>query len=132
MAGAARRPVLLRPRSRIMKAARMHESGGVEKFLYEDAHDPEVGHNDVLIRVKACALNHLEAWAAKAPPGTAFPRPRILGSDVAGVVEAHGDAVTGVEVGSEVMLHPGLSCHRCHSCLGGGDNLCPGYSILGH
>src|SRR3989304_9716436 len=113
MAGAARRPVLLRPRSRIMKAARMHESGGVEKFLYEDAPDPEVGHNDVLVRVKACALNHLEAWAAKAGPGTVFPRPRILGSDVAGVVEAFGDAVTGVEGGREVMLPPGIRRGNC-------------------
>ena len=114
-----------------MKAARMHESGGVEKFLYEDAPDPEVGHNDVLVRVKACALNHLEAWAAKAGAGTVFPRPRILGSDVAGVVEAFGDAVTGVEVGSEVMLQPGIRCGNCQACLEGNDNLCPSYSILG-
>ncbi len=114
-----------------MKAVRMHESGGVEKFVYEDAPDPEVGHNDVLVRVKACALNHLEAWAAKAAPGTVFPRPRILGSDVAGVVEAYGDAVTGVEVGSEVMLQPGIRCGNCQACLEGNDNLCPSYSILG-
>src|SRR3990170_2395073 len=84
-----------------MKAVRMHESGGGEKFLYEDAPDPEVGHNDV------------------------------LGSDVAGVVEGHGDAVTGVELGSEVMLQPAIRCGNCQACLEGRDNLCPNYSILG-
>ena len=114
-----------------MKAARMHETGGAEKFVYEDAPDPEVGATDVLVRVRACALNHLEAWAAKAPPGTTFPAPRILGSDVAGVVEAVGSAVSGVEAGSEVMLQPAVSCGRCQACLSGRDNMCPQYRLLG-
>jgi NADPH:quinone reductase-like Zn-dependent oxidoreductase len=114
-----------------MKAVRMHESGGVDKFVYEDAPDPEVGPTDVLVRVRACALNHLEAWAAKAPAGETFPAPRILGSDVAGVVEAVGSAVPGVSVGSEVMLQPAVSCGLCQACLGGRDNLCPQYRLLG-
>jgi len=114
-----------------MKAARMHETGGVDKFVYEDAPDPAVGPNDVLVRVRGCALNHLEAWAAKAPAGMTFPEPRILGSDVAGVVEAVGSAVSGVEVGSEVMLQPAVSCGLCQACLGGRDNMCPQYRLLG-
>jgi NADPH:quinone reductase-like Zn-dependent oxidoreductase len=114
-----------------MKAVRMHESGGVDKFVYEDAPDPQPSHNDVLVRVKGCALNHLEAWAAKAPAGTAFSTPRILGSDVAGVVEALGDGVRGWEVGAPVMLHPGISCHQCGACLSGRDNLCPSYRLIG-
>jgi NADPH:quinone reductase-like Zn-dependent oxidoreductase len=114
-----------------MKAVRMHESGGVDKFVYEEAPDPQPSHNDVLVRVKACALNHLEAWAAKTPPGTTFPSPRILGSDVAGVVEALGDAVTGWEVGAPVMLHPGISCHQCEACFSGRDNLCSSYRLIG-
>ena len=114
-----------------MKAVRMHESGGVDKFVYEEVPDPQLSHNEVLVRVKGCALNHLEAWAAKMPPGTAFPKPRILGSDVAGVVEALGDSVTGWEVGASVMLHPGISCHRCEACFNARDNLCPSYGLLG-
>jgi NADPH:quinone reductase-like Zn-dependent oxidoreductase len=114
-----------------MKAVRMHESGGVDKFVYEETPDPEPSHNEVLVRVKACALNHLEAWAAKAPPGTAFPRPRILGSDVAGIVEALGGAVSGWEAGAPVMLHPGISCHQCEACLNGRDNLCSSYRLVG-
>jgi NADPH:quinone reductase-like Zn-dependent oxidoreductase len=114
-----------------MKAVRIHESGGVEKFVYEDAPDPEVAANEVLVRVKGCALNHLEVWATVMPPGTIFSKPRILGSDVAGVVETVGDAISGIEVGSKVMLQPGVSCGICQACLAGVDNLCPSYSILG-
>jgi len=114
-----------------MKAVRMHESGGVEKFVYEDAPDPLIAANEVLMRVKGCALNHLEVWATLLPPGTTFARPRILGSDVAGVVEAVGEAVSGIEVGSKVMLQPGVSCGICQACLAGVDNQCPSYSILG-
>jgi NADPH:quinone reductase-like Zn-dependent oxidoreductase len=114
-----------------MKAVRMHESGGVDKFLYEDAPDPEPSHNDVLVRVKACALNHLEAWAAKMKAGTKYPRPRIFGADVAGVIEAVGDAVSGVEVGAEILLSPGTSCGKCMACLSARDNLCSSYSIIG-
>jgi NADPH:quinone reductase-like Zn-dependent oxidoreductase len=114
-----------------MKAVCIHESGGVEKFVYEDAPDPPIAANEVLVRVKGCALNHLEMWTTLLPPGTTFARPRILGSDVAGVVEAVGEAVSGIEVGSRVMLQPGVSCGICQACLAGVDNQCPSYSILG-
>jgi NADPH:quinone reductase-like Zn-dependent oxidoreductase len=114
-----------------MKAVRMHESGGVEKFVYEDAPDPLIAANEVLVRVKGCALNHLEVWATVLPPGEGGARPRILGSDVAGVVEAVGEAVSGIEVGSKVMLQPGMSCGICQACLAGVDNQCSSYSILG-
>jgi NADPH:quinone reductase-like Zn-dependent oxidoreductase len=114
-----------------MKAVRMHQSGGVEKLVYEDAPDPLIAANEVLVRVKGCALNHLEVWATLLPPGTTFSRPRILGSDVAGVVEAVGDAASGVKVGSKVMLQPGVSCGVCEACLAGADNQCRSYSILG-
>jgi NADPH:quinone reductase-like Zn-dependent oxidoreductase len=114
-----------------MKAVRMHESGGADKLVYEDAPDPVIAANEVLLRVKACALNHLEVWSTMMPPGSRFPKPRIAGSDVAGVVEATGDAVAGVEVGAKVMLQPGVSCGVCQACLSGRDNRCRTYSILG-
>jgi len=114
-----------------MKAVRMHESGGVDKLVYEDAPDPIIAANEVLVRVKACALNHLEVWSTVMPPGTRFPKPRIAGSDVAGVVEAVGDAVAGIEVGAKVMLQPGVSCGVCQACLSGRDNRCRSYGLLG-
>jgi NADPH:quinone reductase-like Zn-dependent oxidoreductase len=114
-----------------MKAVRMHESGGADKLVYEDAPDPVIAANEVLVRVRACALNHLEVWSTMMPPGTRFPKPRIAGSDVAGVVEAVGDAAAGVDVGAKVMLQPGISCGVCQACLSGRDNRCRSYSILG-
>jgi NADPH:quinone reductase-like Zn-dependent oxidoreductase len=114
-----------------LKAARLHEPGSSDHYVYEDAPEPELTPGHVLIRVRAVALNHLEAWAAKAPATVKFDRPRILGADVAGVVEEVGPGASNVSVGQEVMLHPGVSCGTCLQCLDGDDNLCPRYHLLG-
>jgi NADPH:quinone reductase-like Zn-dependent oxidoreductase len=114
-----------------MKAVRIHQPGSVDHYVYEDAPDPEAGPGEVRVRVKAVALNHLEAWAAKAPAHIRYDVPRILGSDVAGIVESVGPGVRGIAVGAEVMLHPGVSCGLCEPCLDGTDNLCAQYRLLG-
>jgi NADPH:quinone reductase-like Zn-dependent oxidoreductase len=114
-----------------MKAARIHKSAGIESYVYEDAPDPEPGPHQVLVRVRACALNHLEAWAAKMPPGANFDPPRLLGADVSGVVESVGSAVRGVQPGAEVLLQSGVSCNQCRACLSGEDNNCPLFRVLG-
>ncbi|MHB8376040.1 MAG: zinc-binding dehydrogenase [Dehalococcoidia bacterium] len=114
-----------------MKAVRIHQPGSVDNYVYEDAPDPVAGPGDVLVRVKAVALNHLEAWAVKAPPSVRYDNPRILGADVAGVVESAGPGVTSVLAGAEVIVHPGVSCGTCEACLRGDDNLCPQYRLLG-
>jgi NADPH:quinone reductase-like Zn-dependent oxidoreductase len=114
-----------------MKAARIHESGGVESYVYEDAPDPVAGPGEVRVRVRAVALNHLEAWAAKAPPGAKYDPPRILGADVAGEIDSVGPGVTHVKPGDAVMVQPGVSCGHCLFCLRGQDNRCPGYRLLG-
>lgn len=114
-----------------MKAVRLHQPGSADNYTYEDAPDPVAGPGQVLVRVKAVALNHLEAWAAKAPPSVRYDAPRILGADVAGVVEALGDGVASTAPGAEVMLHPGVSCGVCERCLGGDDNLCAHYRLIG-
>ena len=114
-----------------MKAVRIHESGKLDSFVYEDAPDPDVGPNDVLVRVRACALNHLEAWEAKTVPRREDGDSRIVGTDISGVVEAVGSAVSGVKLGSEVLLHPGVSCGDCDVCRSGDDNLCSQFRLLG-
>ena len=114
-----------------MKAVRIHQPGSADGYVYEDAPDPAAGPGEVLVRVKAVALNHLEAWAAKAPSSVKYDAPRILGADVSGVVEAIGPGVRATTVGSEVILHPGVSCGTCEMCLGGDDNLCAQYRLLG-
>jgi len=114
-----------------MKAVRLHQPGSVENYVYEDAPDPAAGPGEVLVRVRAVALNHLEAWAAKAPPSVRYDAPRILGADVAGIVESVGPGVTATSPGAEVMLHPGVSCGVCERCLDGEDNLCRRYHLIG-
>lgn len=97
-----------------------------------DAPEPKIKANEVLVEVRACALNHLDVWARKGLPGIDIPMPHILGNDIAGVVREAGELVTWVRTGDEVMLQPGVSCGHCIECLRGADNMCPEYDILGY
>lgn len=115
-----------------MKAAVFKEHGGPEVLQYVDAPDPKIKANEVLVEVRACALNHLDVWARKGLPGIEIPMPHILGNDIAGVVRQAGELVSWVREGDEVMLQPGVSCGHCIECLRGADNLCPEYDILGY
>jgi NADPH:quinone reductase-like Zn-dependent oxidoreductase len=99
---------------------------------YTDAPEPELGARDVLVRVKACALNHLDLWVRGGLPGVAIPLPHIPGSDIAGEVAKIGPEVKRISVGQKVLLAPGLSCGRCAACLAGRDNECPEFSNLGY
>src|ERR1043165_3772147 len=115
-----------------MKAVFFKEHGGPEVLEYGDAPAPEVKANEVLVEVRACALNHLDVWARRGLPGIEIKLPHILGNDIAGVVREAGELVTWVRAGDEVMLQPGVSCGHCIECLRGADNLCPEYDILGY
>ena len=114
-----------------MKAARFHQHGGPEVLRYEDAPEPQPDPGEVLVRVKACALNHLDIWIRQGIPAFRVPLPHIGGCDVAGVVERVGGEDTSLKPGDRVFVAPGLSCWRCEFCLGGQDNLCTSYRILG-
>src|SRR5918994_2758366 len=113
-----------------MRAVRFHEHGGPEVLRVEDVADPVIGPGDVLVRVRACALNHLDLWQRSGLRRVVIPMPHISGSDVAGVVVESSAA--GVAVGARVMLQPGVSCGRCAACLSGRDNECPQYEVLGY
>ena len=113
-----------------MKAVRFHEHGGPEVLRYEDAPDPDLAPGEVLVRVRACALNHLDLWARRGLPRVTIPMPHINGSDVAGEVVAA--AAPDVGLGRRVMLQPGVSCGRCAACLSGKDNECARYEVLGY
>ncbi|HXH06906.1 MAG TPA: zinc-binding dehydrogenase [Vicinamibacterales bacterium] len=112
-----------------MKAVRFHEHGPVEVLRYEDAPDPEPLPGHAIVRVRACALNHLDLWERRGLPRVALPLPHISGSDIAGDVVDGGGVVPA---GTRVMLQPGLSCGRCPACLAGRDNRCPAYDVLGY
>jgi len=114
-----------------MKAVRFHEHGGPEVLKYEDAPDPVIGPHEVLVRVRACALNHLDVWARQGMPGLKIPLPHISGSDIAGEVAAVGSIVSRIKPGQRVVVSPGISCGQCPHCLSGRDNLCASYQIIG-
>ena len=89
-----------------MKAVRIHADGGPEVLVLEDVPDPVAGEGEVLVRIRASALNHLDVWIRKGLPSV--PKPRILGADGAGVVEALGPGVNGFEPGRPVVINPGV------------------------
>jgi NADPH:quinone reductase-like Zn-dependent oxidoreductase len=114
-----------------MKAVVFHQHGGPEQLRYEDVAPPQISSDEVLIRVKACALNHLDIWIRQGIPGYRIPLPHISGCDVAGVIQQVGPGVTHLAVGDRVFVSPGLSCWQCEMCCSGRDNLCPSFKILG-
>ena len=113
-----------------MKAVRIHEFGGPEVLRYEDVSDPQPRKDQVLIRVKACALNHLDIWVRKGFPGVSLPH--ILGSDIAGEIVAVGDYLTGFTPGQRVLLAPMHFCNRCAKCVAGLQNQCREFTVLGN
>ncbi|PWB76917.1 MAG: alcohol dehydrogenase [Candidatus Methylomirabilota bacterium] len=114
-----------------MKAVRFHEHGGPEVLRYEEAPDPAIAPHEVLVKVKACALNHLDLWCRKGMPGMRIPLPHISGSDISGEVAAVGSIVTRTGPGQQVVVSPGVSCGQCIHCLSGRDTACRTYEIVG-
>lgn len=114
-----------------MKAVIFDEHGGPEQLRYADVAPPSCQPHEVLVRVKACALNHLDLWIRHGIPAYRTPLPHISGCDIAGVIEQLGEQVTSLSVGRRVLVSPGLSCWQCEFCLSGRDNLCPSFKVLG-
>jgi NADPH:quinone reductase-like Zn-dependent oxidoreductase len=113
-----------------MKAVRIHEFGGPEVLRYEDVPDPQPRKDQVLVRVKACAMNHLDLWVRKGLPGVKLPH--ILGSDIAGEIAEVGEYVTGFKAGQRVLLAPMHFCNHCAKCVAGLQNQCPEFTVLGN
>src|SRR6185369_7159251 len=115
-----------------MKASIFRQHGGPEVLEYTDVPEPQIRANEVLVEVKACALNHLDIFVRNGLPGIEIPLPHILGCDVAGVAREVGELVGWVQPGDEVMVQPGVSCGHCEACLSGQDNLCREYDMIGY
>src|SRR5207237_8271279 len=113
-----------------MKAVRFHEFGGPEVLRYEDVPEPQTRKDQVLVRVRACALNHLDLWIRKGLPGIKLPH--INGSDVAGEIAQVGEYITDLKVGQRVLLAPMTFCGHCAECMSGQQNLCRQFSVLGN
>jgi NADPH:quinone reductase-like Zn-dependent oxidoreductase len=113
-----------------VRAALFHEFGGPDVVRIEEVPAPEAGPGEVLLRVVAAGMNHLDLWVRRGLP-IETTMPHIGGSDVAGVVEEVGAGVAGVRSGDPVLVDPSLACGRCEWCLRGEAPLCVRYRILG-
>jgi NADPH:quinone reductase-like Zn-dependent oxidoreductase len=111
-----------------MKAVRIHQFGGPEVLTYEDVPDPQPRHDQVLVRVRACSLNHLDVWVRKGLPGVKLPH--ILGSDVAGEIVDVGE--TTFKPGQRILLAPMHYCGHCAKCAAGLQNQCRAFTVLGN
>jgi NADPH:quinone reductase-like Zn-dependent oxidoreductase len=115
-----------------MKAAVFERHGGPDVIRCVEVPEPKIQDTEVLVRVKACALNHLDLWVRAGLPGIQIPLPHIPGSDIAGVVAEVGNKVTNVKRDERVLLAPGISCGLCEQCAAGNDNLCRRYTLFGY
>ena len=114
-----------------MQAVFFEQHGGPEVLKFGDFKDPVVGPNDVLIGIKACALNHLDIWARQGLPGVSIPMPHISGSDVSGVVLDFGKGVKRFKKGDRVIVSPGQLSHHSPEALESRDSFSPDFQVLG-
>jgi len=114
-----------------VKAAFIQKHGSLEAVEYGDLPAPAPGPGQVLVRLKAAALNHLDIFVRNGLPGVRLAFPHVLGSDGAGVIEAVGPGVTSSRPGDEVVLNPGIHCGRCEFCAAGEHSLCVDFHLLG-
>ena len=115
-----------------MKALVMRGHGDLSQLEIADLPKPAITDpRQVLVRLKAAGLNHLDLWTLEGLPGLSLAFPHILGGDGAGIVDAVGADVKTVKPGDRVMFNPGISCYRCEFCLRGEHSLCIEYRLLG-
>jgi len=119
------------PAMTTMQAMVLRTHGAPDVLQREELPRPEPGPGEVRIRIAAVALNHLDLWVRKGGPAFHLDYPHRLGSDVVGTIDAVGPGVAGLELGTRAVVQPGLSCGLCPACVGGDDNLCRHYRILG-
>src|SRR5271155_2851223 len=119
----------------LMKAVRIHQFGGPEVLTYEEVPDPKPRRDQVLVRVRACALNHLDLFVRQGLPGVNLPH--ILGSDIAGEIVEVGEYVADLKSsdfkpGQRVLLAPMHFCNHCAKCVAGLQNECRQFAVLGN
>ncbi len=114
-----------------MKAVLFRQHGGPEVLEYTDFPTPEPGPGQVLVRLRAAALNRLDLWTRAGWPGLKLELPHIPGADGAGEVAAVGPGVSGWREGERVVINANLGCGQCDFCIAGQDNLCRDWHLLG-
>jgi NADPH:quinone reductase-like Zn-dependent oxidoreductase len=114
-----------------VRTVHFHRHGGPEVLEYGELPEPEPGPGQVLVRLKAAALNRADLWVREGWPGLKLEMPHIPGADGAGVLSALGPGVEGLRQGQRVVINASLGCGACEACLAGQDNLCRDWHLLG-
>lgn len=114
-----------------MKAAVFYEPGGPEKIQLGEVPNPQINQDQVLIKVKACSLNHFDLLVLREADPDNFTFPFWGGADIAGIVAEIGESVDQFKLGDRVVVNPGLSCGQCEHCLNGEESQCNSYGIIG-
>lgn len=121
--------ISIRHGSHKMRAVIFDKPGSLDELKYTYVDTPKPGPGEVLIKIHACALNHLDLWTLKGMPGAKISMPHIMGCDIAGEVVGYGPNTPKFK--GTVLVAPGISCGRCVHCKSGWDSLCDRYKILG-
>ena len=114
-----------------MKAVVFNEHGSIDKLVYTDFVEPEISPSEVLVKVNACGINHLDIWVREGVPGITIPLPHILGCEITGEIAGVGSSVKDLSIGQRVLIAPGINCGRCEYCLSSNDSLCHEFRIMG-
>ena len=114
-----------------MKALCFYKHGELDVLQHENVPDPKPKQDEILLQVKACAINHLDVWVRRGWPGLKLEMPHWGGADVAGVIAEVGKGVTGWQVGDRVVVDPGINTVEDEFTRKGEDTISPGYHILG-
>jgi NADPH:quinone reductase-like Zn-dependent oxidoreductase len=114
-----------------MKAVFIYEHGGIDKLMYDDLIHPFCQPDEIIVQIKATSINHLDLWVRSGIPGLQINFPMILGSDGSGRIVEVGRKITEYHVGDDVLIQPGTFCSTCHYCVGGKENYCLEYGVLG-
>src|SRR3954452_16644945 len=115
-----------------MKAVRLHGYGGVDQLRYEEIDRPKIiSATDVVVQLKAAALNHIDIWNRRGLTGMEVEMPHILGGDGAGTVAETGPDVANVKPCDPVCLYPAIGCGKCEFCLNDQDYMCIYVRVLG-
>ncbi|MCD6402011.1 MAG: zinc-binding dehydrogenase [Anaerolineales bacterium] len=114
-----------------MKAFLFYKHGGPEVLKYDDFPTPQPAAGEVLVALKAAALNRMDLWVREGWPGLRLEYPHIPGADGAGTIAALGEGVEGWAVGDRVVINSNIGCGKCDFCLAGKDNMCRNWHLLG-
>ncbi len=115
----------------MMKAGFFQQHGGPEVLEYGELAEPVAGPDEVLVRVRAVALNHLDLFVRAGLPGLKLQFPHIGGCDIAGEIAATGEGVSGWQEGEHVIVNPNMWCGTCEFCVAGEESLCDSYGVIG-